>query len=44
VESQRAGVELLRPVDVGNRDHHNFQLPVHSVSPFRLRARWRSQP
>jgi len=44
VESQRAGVELLRPVDVGNRDNHHFQLPVHGMSPFVCRARWRSQP
>jgi len=44
VESQRAGVELLRPVDVGNRDNHHFQLPVHGMRPFVCRARWRSQP
>jgi len=35
-ESQRAGVEVLRPVDVGDRDHHNFQLPVHDMNPFGL--------
>jgi hypothetical protein len=44
VESQRAGVELLRPVDVGNRDNHHFQLPLHGISPLVCRARWRSQP
>src|ERR1019366_6215603 len=34
-ESQLVDVEALRPVDVGDRDHHNFQLPVHDARPFR---------
>ena len=38
VESQLANVEALGPVDVGDRDHHNFQLPVHDGRPFGCRA------
>jgi len=44
VKPQRAGVELLGPVDVGHRDHHNFQLPVHDRVPSFAAPRWRSLP
>ena len=44
VESQCAGVELLRPVDVGDRDNHHFQLPVHDIVLSFCRAGGASQP
>ncbi|HYB86265.1 MAG TPA: hypothetical protein VEC76_05405 [Streptosporangiaceae bacterium] len=30
--------KALRPVDVGDGDYHNFQLPVHDHHPSRNRA------